>query len=176
VSFICNCCGCCCEALTAQRRFAHMHPIHTSNYVPVIDEESCNGCGKCVTACPVEAMSLVSANDPQQPKRRTARLATDLCLGCGVCVRACGQESISLEPRAARVITPVNTAQRYVMMAVERGTLQNLIFDNQVMASHRALAALLGAVLKLPPVKRIMANEQMKSRFLDAVARGGRGS
>ena len=42
--------------------------------------------------------------------------------------------------------------------------------------SHRALAALLGAVLKLPPVKRALATEQVRSRYLDAmlsrVARG----
>ena len=75
VSFICNCCGCCCEALTAQRKFAHLHPVHTTNFLPSVDSaDACNGCAKCVDACPVEAMTLVSANDPQQPKRRAARL------------------------------------------------------------------------------------------------------
>jgi ferredoxin len=171
VSFICNCCGCCCEALQASKRFAHLHPVHTSNYLPEIAEQDCNGCGKCVHACPVEAMSLVSANDPQKPKRMAARLDPEVCLGCGVCQRACSKESIRMKPRAARVITPVNNAQRYVAMAIERGKLQNLIFDNQVMASHRALAALLGVVLKLPPVKMAMANKQMKSRFIQAVTR-----
>jgi len=171
VSFICNCCGCCCEALMASRRFAHLQPVHTSNYLPEVDPADCNGCGKCVTACPVEALSLVSAHDPRNPKRKSARLDPEVCLGCGVCARACTQESIRMKPRAARVITPVNTAQRYVMMALERGKLQNLVFDNQVMASHRALAALLGVVLKLPPVKMAMANAQLRSRFLEAVGR-----
>jgi Na+-translocating ferredoxin:NAD+ oxidoreductase RNF subunit RnfB len=169
VSFICNCCGCCCEALLASRRFAHLHPVHTSNYLPEIDNLSCSGCGKCVEACPVEALSLVSANCSSRANRKEARLDEDICLGCGVCVRSCPQESIRLKPREVRVITPVNNAQRYVMMAIERGKLQNLIFDNQVMASHRALAALLGALLNLPPVKRAMANEQVKSRFLETM-------
>jgi len=168
VNFICNCCGCCCEALLAARRFAHLQPVHTSNYLPEIVESDCNGCGKCVAACPVEALSLVSANDPQRPKRSAARLDPDVCLGCGVCVRACSQDAMKLEPRAARVITPVNAAHRYVLMAVERGKLQNLIFDNQILASHRALAALLGAILKLPPVQRALASKQMKSRYLAA--------
>ncbi|MEN8006971.1 MAG: 4Fe-4S dicluster domain-containing protein [Candidatus Krumholzibacteriota bacterium] len=171
VSFICNCCGCCCEAMIAARRFAHLHPIHTSNYLAEVDVTDCTGCGKCVEACPVEALSLVSANEPVRPKKKAARLEADVCLGCGVCVRACGQESIRMAPRAARVITPVNAAHRYVLMATERGKLQNLIFDNQVMASHRALAALLGAVLKLPPVKRALAGKQMKSRYLEALTR-----
>ena len=173
VSFICNCCGCCCEALTAARRFAHLHPIHTSNYIAEVDVTKCTGCGKCVEACPVEALSLVSTNDPARPKNKAARLDTDVCLGCGVCVRSCTKDSIRMAPRAARVITPVNGAHRYVLMATERGKLQNLIFDNHVLASHRALAALLGAVLKLPPVKRAMAGEQMKSRYLAALTRRG---
>ena len=170
VNFICNCCGCCCEALTAQKRFAHLHPVHTTNFLPAIDPAACNGCGKCVDACPVEAMTLVSANDPAKPKRRAARLEADVCLGCGVCVRACATGALTLQPRAARVITPVNNAQRYVLMAAERGKLQDLIFDNRVLWSHRALAALLGAVLKLPPVKRALAGEQMKSRYLGALS------
>ncbi|MCB1183899.1 4Fe-4S dicluster domain-containing protein [bacterium] len=169
VNFICNCCGCCCEALQAQKRFTHLHPVHTTNFIPDLDATACNGCGRCVDACPVEALALVSANDPGKPRRRAARLLEDACLGCGVCVRACAQDALKLKPRAARVLTPVNNAHRYVLMAVERGKLQDLIFDNRVLWSHRALAALLGAVLKLPPVKRAMASEQMKSRYLEAV-------
>ena len=52
-------------------------------------------------------------------------------------------------------------------MAIERGKLQNLIFDNQAQWNHRAMAAILGAILKLPPVKQIMASRQMKSIYLD---------
>ena len=33
VNFICNCCGCCCEALIAARRFGFLHPVHTTNYL-----------------------------------------------------------------------------------------------------------------------------------------------
>jgi hypothetical protein len=45
--------------------------------------------------------------------------------------------------------------------------LQDLIFDNQALFSHRAMAAILGAILKLPPLKQAMASEQMKSRYLE---------
>jgi len=171
VNFICNCCGCCCEAMIAQRRFAVMNPIHTTNFLPVVDAESCNGCGKCVNVCPVEAMSLVSVNDARQPKMKRAKVDESVCLGCGVCVRSCPTDSIRMESREKRVITPMDGTHRAVLMAVERGKLQNLIFDNQVLFSHRALAAVLGVILKLPPVKQIMASEQMRSVYLERLIR-----
>lgn len=169
VNFICNCCGCCCEAMIAARRFAILHPVHTTNFIPEIQAEDCNGCGKCVNACPVEAMTLVSTNDPQRPKMKVARLDKERCLGCGLCVRTCTKEDIVMKSRPERVITPLNGTHRVVLMAVERGKLQNLIFDNRVMWSHRALAAVLGVILKLPPMKQVMASRQMKSRYLEAM-------
>ncbi|MBN1560412.1 4Fe-4S dicluster domain-containing protein [candidate division KSB1 bacterium] len=169
VNFICNCCGCCCEAMLAAKRFAYLNPIHTTNFLPKIDVEKCTGCGDCVKACPVEAMVLVSANDPQRPKRKIARLQSDLCLGCGVCVRNCRKEALSLVERRERVITPLNSAHRAVIMALERGKLQNLIFDHHALWSHRALAAILGIILKLPPVKQTLASQQVKSRYLETL-------
>jgi ferredoxin len=119
-----------------------------------------------MNACPVEAMALVSANDPRKPQRRKAKVDEDVCLGCGVCVRACPTGSLSLQSRPERVITPVTSTHRVVVMAIERGKLQNLIFDNQALASHRAMAAILGAILRLPPVHQAMASQQMKSKYL----------
>jgi len=167
VNFICNCCGCCCEALIAARRFGLLHPVHTTNFEPRVDESACNGCGKCVNACPVEAMMLVSANDPQKPRRRRARFDPATCLGCGVCVTACPRGSLRLVARPARVITPVNGTHRAVVMAIERGKLQHLLFDNRALFSHRAMAAVLGVILKLPPIKQALASRQMKSRYLE---------
>lgn len=166
VNFICNCCGCCCEAMIAARRFAIMNPVHTTNFLPEIKDENCNGCGKCVNVCPVEAMSLVSNNKHDNIKAKKAVVNDTTCLGCGVCVRACTKNALTLRSREKRVITPVDGTHKVVLMAIERGVLQNLIFDNQVLWSHRAMAAVLGAILKLPPVKRALAGEQVKSRYL----------
>ncbi len=167
VNFICNCCGCCCEALIAARRFAILNPVHTTNFLLEVNTNNCNGCGKCVSACPVEAMALISANDPRQPLRKIARLDKERCLGCGICIRVCTRGSLSLESRSERVITPLTGVHRVVMMAIERGKLQHLIFDNRTLWNHRALAAVLGVILKLPPLKQALANQQMKSRYLE---------
>ena len=171
VSFICNCCGCCCEAMIAQRRFGSLHPVHTTNFLPVVDRASCTGCGACAAVCPVEAMTLVSANDPRHPQKKTAKVDERICLGCAVCLRVCRTGSLSLASRPERVITPLDSVHKAVLMAVERGKLQNLIFDNQVLASHRAMAAVLGVLLRLPPVKMALASRQMKSRYLEALVR-----
>jgi ferredoxin len=167
VNFICNCCGCCCEAMIAARRFAIFNPVHTTNFIPELHEGNCTGCGKCVNACPVEAMALVSANHPQHPLRKKALLDEKICLGCGICVRACPEKCILLKSRAKRIITPLNGVHKAVMMAIERDKLQFLIFDNRVLWSHRALAAVLGVLLKLPPIKQAMASEQIKSRYFE---------
>ncbi len=167
VNFICNCCGCCCEAMIAARRFGFLHPVHTSPFLPVVDDPACTGCGRCADACPVEAMALVSANDPRRPTRRKALVDEERCLGCGVCAAVCPPQALSLRRRPRRVITPLNSTHRAVVMAIERGKLQNLIVDVQASWNHRAMAAVLGVILKLPPLQQALASRQMKSRYLE---------
>lgn len=166
VNFICNCCGCCCEAMLAAKKFGFLNPVHTTNYLPEIEDEKCSGCGKCVEICPVEAMTLISANDPVKKKKKKAKLHEEICLGCGLCVRACKTNGIKLTERKERVITPVNSVHKVVMMAIEKGKLQNLIFDSHALWNHRAMAAILGVILRLPPIKQVLASEQVKSRYL----------
>ena len=90
-----------------------------------------------------------------------------ICLGCGVCARNCPKKTITLQRRPKQVITPVNSTHRFVLQAIEKGTLQNLVFDNQAFANHRALAAVFGAILRLPPAKQALASKQFKSVYLD---------
>jgi hypothetical protein len=76
---------------------------------------------------------------------------------------------LSLKERPQHVITPINSTHRVVVMAIERGMLQNLIFDNRALWNHRALAAILGVILRLPPIKQTLASRQVKSRYLEAL-------
>ncbi len=52
------------------------------------------------------------------------------------------------------------------MMAIDKGTLQELIFDKAT-SSHRALALVLGGILRLPPIKKVLASKQVRSRYLE---------
>ncbi|MGB8455426.1 MAG: 4Fe-4S dicluster domain-containing protein [Anaerocolumna sp.] len=163
VTFICNCCGCCCEAMIAAKKFGMLHPVQTTNYIPAINDSSCIKCGKCVKACPIGAIEMIT----DETGTRTMKINEDICLGCGVCVRNCNKNSMMLKSRNQKIITPVNSVHRTVLMAIEKGQLQNLIFDNQAFGSHRAMAAVLSAILKLPPIKQAMASNQMKSVYLE---------
>jgi ferredoxin len=133
----------------------------------VVREDTCSGCAKCVKACPIEAIKIVEMTTPTGEARKIAEIDSSICLGCGVCIRSCPQNSLSLKRREQKVITPANSVHRIVLMAIEKEMLPQLIFDNQALASHRAMAAILSAILKLPPVKRAMASKQMKSVYLD---------
>lgn len=161
VSFICNCCGCCCEALNAAKNFGNLHPIQTSSYLPSLNEETCISCGKCEKICPVDVISMIGDT------KRIPDIDKEFCLGCGVCVRNCPNKSLTMIRRDVKVITPANSVHRTVLIAIEKGMLQELLFDNKALFSHRALGAVLSAILKLSPVKRLMASNQMKSVYLD---------
>ena len=52
-----------------------------------VDADLCTGCGICVDACPLEAISL---NNDQ------VVIDEDTCTECGSCVDECPNEAISL--------------------------------------------------------------------------------
>ena len=96
VNFICNCCGCCCEALLAIKRFAIARTIH-SNFIARAGND-CRGCGKCEKVCPVNAIHM----EDGPAGKRFAFVDPERCIGCGVCVRSCAFGQLTLEARPER--------------------------------------------------------------------------
>ncbi|MDP8223161.1 MAG: 4Fe-4S binding protein [Candidatus Lernaella stagnicola] len=169
--YMCNCCPCCCEMLAGLREFPGPTPVVTSNYVAVIEDENCLGCGKCATACPVNAIEMHAAKPTaSRPTRKKAAVVdADRCLGCGVCRRSCTHDALSLHRIGQRVHTPENMMEKMLLQAVEHGKLQNFLFADPGKVSHRMLGAVLGAILNLSPAKRLLAQKQIKSKFVNAL-------
>ena len=166
VQFICLCCTCCCNILTGIRKFGYPNALVTSRFIADCDETLCSGCGACAAACPIDAIEMRPAADTAEKKARRPVVDSTFCIGCGVCGLACSRHSMRLIPRGQRVLLPENVIERVMMQSLERGTLQNLLFDNPNLGSHRFLRAFMGGFLSLPPVKRYLMSDAFRSRFL----------
>ncbi len=55
--------------------------------IPLIDRDSCTGCGKCAEVCPPRAIAL---------ETKKARVEEEFCEECGVCASVCPAEAISI--------------------------------------------------------------------------------
>jgi ferredoxin len=166
VSFICHCCGCCCNVLLGVSKFGYPNVVVTSNYIARVDPDECQQCGVCAESCPVGAISQNADDDLPVVDEK-------VCLGCGVCALNCSSDSLKLVKREKRVFHPEDTFERIILQSLEQGTLQNLLFNNPQSTAHGFMRGVVGGFLKLPPVKRALMSDTLRSRFLTALKRGG---
>jgi len=174
VTFVCQCCGCCCIALLAVSRFGCPNFVTTSSFVADLDTTACEGCGNCAKACPIRAIEMVADGDDAKRRAKKPRIDVGVCLGCGVCALKCKSSAMRLANRRQRVLHPETTFQRIILQCLERGTLQNQLFDNPSSRTQGAVRGIIGAFLGLPVVKRTLMRDAFRSRFLTAMSAGVR--
>lgn len=112
-SFICNCCSCCCELLAGVQA-GYSDGVAKAPFILKIEEELCNSCGLCVTACNVAALEICKKKEPVQLKEQ-------VCLGCGACISVCHQGALSMVDRDEKYMPPLNRRGMMKKRLLERG-------------------------------------------------------
>lgn len=100
ITFVCNCCGCCCAVLRGITEFGIKNSVARANYRAVVNADACTACGVCETRCQVGACVVDDV----------AHIDTEKCIGCGLCVTGCATGAVSLErlPESELVNPPDN--------------------------------------------------------------------
>ncbi len=103
VSYVCNCCGCCCGILRGITEYGLADSVAAANYYAVVDEAACTGCGICESRCQVGAIAVGDA---------VAAVDRARCIGCGLCASGCpeGAVALHLKPETEIVHPPEDFA------------------------------------------------------------------
>jgi electron transport complex protein RnfB len=115
LSYVCNCCGCCCGILRGITVLGLEHSVAASSYRAVVDPGACTGCEICVERCQVKAIAVHDG---------VAVVDRGRCIGCGLCVSGCSPEAVRLErlPDAEIVQPPEDFAAWEAARLAHRGT------------------------------------------------------
>lgn len=161
-TYLCNCCGCCCGQLQSINEFG-LRGVNPSGFLPGCEDQTCKGCSRCSRACPVAAIDMVGRRVTGQRKNQLRpQIEEERCIGCGVCADACHNGALKMR-RHAHPRVPASSVEKAVRMALERGRLADLVFDE---AQSPRLNSLLRAITTLPFAQRLLAAEQLQSRFV----------
>ena len=111
--YICCCCGDCCEVLVTAKKLPRPIEAFHTNFYAGVETELCNGCGRCVTRCQMDAIHLAESQG-------AAAVDLDRCIGCGLCVPTCPTRSIFLKQKEKETVPPRRSISLYVKMYIER--------------------------------------------------------
>ena len=120
VSYICNCCTCCCGILRSVAEFGIPSAVARSDFRAVVDADLCIGCSDCVERCQFGALAVTED---------VCEVDHACCVGCGLCATVCPTDALQLERRPeSEALPPANKVEWMAQRAEERGlSLQNIL-------------------------------------------------
>ncbi len=123
-SFICNCCGCCCEIMAGVQA-GYYKGVNKTPFIAVVDQDVCDYCGECFTGCNVKAIGLDRSNG--NGSNRVSAVQSEVCLGCGACISSCEKGALSMIPRSDYKRPPKSKRNMFMKIAHEKGRLGPLV-------------------------------------------------
>jgi NAD-dependent dihydropyrimidine dehydrogenase PreA subunit/biotin operon repressor len=168
-AYLCNCCSCCCGMISGIKNYNIPNAIVPSNWFAEIDKELCTGCGVCEKACALDVIEIKKEN-----KKKTAYIEKTTCFGCGVCKTKCNFNAISMKKRKNRIYTPESVFDRQIVMAIERGKLADLLFEDLTKFSHKALSRIFSVLENTDVFKAMLAIRGLDSIFLQTLVKGAK--
>ena len=133
-TFICNCCGCCCEIM-AGVQMGYYDGVAKTQYIARIDPERCDYCGDCFTVCNVKAIGPDKSTD-----RRVSAVKDEICLGCGACVSSCEKGAISMVSRDDYVQPKSTKKMMFLSILREKKRLSPFVVDFLKSSIRRVLS------------------------------------
>lgn len=127
-SFICNCCSCCCEIMEGVKS-GFYEGVGKTSYIARVNQNVCNYCGDCFSACNVNAIGLDRSRQYVSKDDRVSRVDEEICLGCGACISSCTDEAIKLELRPEVAVPPRKKKDLFKTILREKGKLSPFIIS-----------------------------------------------
>ncbi len=112
-SYICCCCGDCCEILKTAKKLPRPVEVFHTNFHVEVDPELCNRCTRCVSRCQMDAVRIEAMAD-------VAVIDRERCIGCGLCISTCRVGSLSLVPNETQQEPPESKAEMLARISRER--------------------------------------------------------
>lgn len=129
-SFICNCCGCCCEIMHGVQ-MGYYEGVGKTDFIATIDPVKCDYCGDCFTACNVKAIGLAKNGVKLKGKDRYSAVRDNICLGCAACITSCKNDAISMIARENSTQPPIPNKKRdlFAQILREKGRLTPFVIS-----------------------------------------------
>jgi len=111
ISFICTCCGCCCEGLKTLKKFPNPLDYYNTNYHAIVDAKLCEECETCVGRCQMNAITI---------KNNISTIDYNYCIGCGLCVPTCPSNALRLQKNKKKYTPPKSSYALYLKIQKQR--------------------------------------------------------
>nr|WP_048060563.1 Coenzyme F420 hydrogenase/dehydrogenase, beta subunit C-terminal domain [Methanothermus fervidus] len=129
---------------------------------PLINEEKCNGCGRCAEVCKVEAIDI---------RGETSYTNYNLCIGCGKCIDACPNEGREVKDEGYRLYIGGKSG-REIVEGIDIGIIDN---EDKILELIDAVLNVYSKYAEKPQRERLSAVMERvgKGKFLKEIKNWG---